>query len=189
MATLTTLTALPSAIYAGDTLLFEVSVDGFSSADGWSLSYYFRHRLGSVVNLTSTAGTSGAHLFNIPADVTATWSDGDYFGVARVSDGTNLRTVCETRLEVKKQLSEQAADYDTRSHAEKCLDAIEAVMEGRASKDIINTTIAGQSVARLSPEQLVYWRNYYRSEVSNEHAAIDAENGKASGRNILARFN
>ncbi|MEY4387783.1 MAG: hypothetical protein RLY20_3066, partial [Verrucomicrobiota bacterium] len=61
--------------------------------------------------------------------------------------------------------------------------------EGRASKDIINTTIAGQSVGRMTPEQLAFWRNYYRAEVSAEEAALDAANGKATGKNILMRFN
>jgi hypothetical protein len=187
MASLTTLTALPSAIYAGDTLLFSVALADYPASDGWTLSYYFRQKQGSELNMTATAD-GDSHLFNIDSATTSTWLAGDYYGVARVTDGTNVLTVGETRLTVYIQLSEQGEDYDTRTHAQKCLDSIEAVMEGRASKDIINTTIAGQSVARMTPEQLAFWRNYYRSEVSNEQAAIDAANGKSNGRNILMRF-
>jgi hypothetical protein len=188
MATLTTLTALPSVINAGETLLFAVQVAGYPPGDGWTLSYFLKNKDAAVVELTSTQ-SGNDHLFNVAADVTGGWTAGEYFGVARVDDGTNFRVVSDVRLEVRQDLSQVGADYDPRSHARKCLDAIESVMEGRASKDIINTTIAGQSVGRMTPEQLAFWRNYYRAEVSAEEAALDAANGKATGKNILLRFN
>lgn len=188
MADLTTLAALPSTVYAGDSLLFSVVVADYAPSS-WTLSYFFRQKQGSVIDLTSAAGSNNDHLFNVAASETAQWLPGSYVGVARVGDGTNFRTIGEARLEVLPQLSQQEADYDARTHAEKCLDAIEAVMEGRSTRDVLNTVIAGQSVSRLTPEQLILWRNYYRSEVANERAALDAQNGSATGRNILMRFN
>lgn len=188
MATLTTLSALPSVINAGETLLFAVQVAGYPPGDGWTLSYFLKNKDSSAVELTSTASGQD-HLFSIPASTTGTWTAGEYFGVARVDDGTSYRVIADVRVEVWQDMSQVGPDYDPRSHARKCLDAIEAVMEGRASKDIINTTIAGQSVGRMTPEQLAFWRNYYRAEVSAEDAAIDAANGKATGKNILMRFN
>jgi hypothetical protein len=62
-------------------------------------------------------------------------------------------------------------------------------MERRATSDVLNTVIAGQSVGRLSPEQLIQYRNYYAALVADEQALVDLANGKATGRNILARFN
>lgn len=188
MATLTTLSALPSVINAGETLLFAVQVAGYPPGDGWTLSYFLKNKDAAVVELTSTASGQD-HLFSIPASTTGAWTAGEYFGVARVDDGTSYRVIADVRVEVRQDMSQVGPDYDPRSHARKCLDAIEAVMEGRASKDIINTTIAGQSVGRMTPEQLAFWRNYYRAEVSAEDAAIDAANGKATGKNILMRFN
>lgn len=189
MATLTTLTALPSAIFAGDTLLFSVKLADYLPSAGWTLKYHLKNKDSDPVELTSTAGSTDDHLFNVAADTTGTWPEGDYWGVAVVNDGTSYRTVGEVKVTVQQDLSQVGPDYDPRSHARKCLDAIEAVMEGRASKDIINTTIAGQSVGRMTPEQLAFWRNYYRQEVASEEAAVNAANGNATGRNILIRFN
>lgn len=189
MATMTTLTALPSLIYAGDTLLFSVALSSYKPSDGWTLQYSFRKSGGTNIDIQSTQGSTDDHLFNIPSETTGGWVAGDYSGQMIVNDGTNYRTIGVCRLTINPDLSQQGADYDGRTHSEKCLDAIEAVMEGRSSKDIISTTIAGQSVARLTPEQLVFWRNHYRAEVEAEQAAIDAANGLATGKNILIRFN
>lgn len=188
MATLTTLTALPSVVNAGETLLFAVGLANYLPGNGWTLSYYLKNKDAAVIEIASTQ-SGNDHLFNISAATTGTWTAGEYYGVARVGDGTNYRVVADVFLEVKPDLSQVGPDYDPRSHARKCLDAIEAVMEGRATKDIINTTIAGQSVGRMTPEQLAFWRNYYVAEVQAENAARDAANGLATGKNILVRFN
>jgi hypothetical protein len=189
MATITTLTALPSEIYAGDTLLFSVALANYKPSDGWTLEYSFRKKDGSVIDITSAAGDSDDHLFDVDSDTTGVWVDGDYSGVARVNDGTLYRTIAEARLTIKKEFKQQGADYDSRTPNKRCLDAIIAVMERRATSDVLNTVIAGQSVGRLSPEQLIQYRNYYAALVADEQALVDLANGKATGRNILARFN
>jgi hypothetical protein len=86
-------------------------------------------------------------------------------------------------------MAQVAADYDPRSYARKCLDAVESVMYRRSGFDLVNTVIAGQSVSRMTPEQLAFWRNYFKAEVDAEQAAIDMANGKDNGKNILIRFN
>ncbi len=63
------------------------------------------------------------------------------------------------------------ATQDTRSHSEKVLEAIEALIEGRATKDVASYSIAGRSLTRLSPDELVKWRAVYRREVAVQRAA------------------
>ena len=65
------------------------------------------------------------------------------------------------------------------------LDAIEALIEGRATKDVSSYSIAGRSLTRMTPDELVKWRSTYRAEVARQRNA-----GKPNGgRKItLARF-
>jgi hypothetical protein len=186
MAGLTTLTAVPAIIYAGDTLLLNISQADYPAPD-WTVTYSFRCKDGSTIELAAT-DNGAEHLFSIPATTTAAWAPGEYKGVGRANDGTNYVTFWKGTMEVLADLSTQPDNHDTRSHAQKCLDAIEAVLEGKATRDILNTVIAGQSIGRLSPMQLMEWRSVYQSEVAAEQAKERAANGLATGKNIHIRF-
>lgn len=187
MAGPTTLTAVPATFYAGDTFLLALTPSDYTAPD-WSLELHFRAKDGVSIDLSST-DSGGGHLFSVDAGTTAQWNAASYSVVGRAvySDGSKF-TFYTGSMRVLPDLSQQADNFDTRTHSKKCLDAIELVMEGKATRDVLNTTIAGQSVSRLSPEQLVFWRNYYKSEVAAEQALIDAQNGKAQGNLIRFTF-
>lgn len=77
------------------------------------------------------------------------------------------------------------ATADVRSHAERMLSAIEALLEGRATKDVNSYAIAGRSLSRMTLDELERWRSHYRTEVAKERGR-GTPNG---GRSItLARF-
>jgi len=181
----TTLTEMPSVIYAGDTLLLKIDLSDYPATD-WTLTYEFRRKLGSTISFSSTPDGS-SHSFSVAAETTNIWVDGDYTGVGSVSDGTQKFTVWTGRLTILPNLSAQEDNYDTRSHAEICLDALNAVIEGKASRDVLNTTIAGQTIGRMSFKELLEARNYYAALVEQELASLDAANGKG-GKNVLIRF-
>jgi hypothetical protein len=58
---------------------------------------------------------------------------------------------------------DQAAAYDDRSHARKMLDAIESLLESRASADVLEYTIGSRHLKKMSPKELTDWRDYYRA--------------------------
>ena len=201
MAGLSTLSDLPSVVYAGDTLLFSISGGDYPPPD-WSLSYAFRSQVndddgneateghvgGTAIEFVSTQSGSN-HLVSVAATVTAGWLPMEYSGVCRVVHTSGQKfTVWTGRLKVHPDLSQQPDNFDGRTHAQICLDKIEAVLENRAGRDVLNSVIAGQQINRLTPEQLIFWRNYYRQEVAAEKAAELAAAGKATGNNILIRF-
>lgn len=183
----TTLTELPAQFRAGDTLLLKLTLGDYPASDSWAVTYTFRGPNLSDVSFTSSA-SSDDHLFNVADTTTQVWESGLYQGVARVTNGSQSFSVWSGQLEVLPYLAIQDQNYDARSHARKCLDAIEAVIEGRATSGVLSTTIAGQSVTRMSPQDLAFWRDYYKAEVAQEEeqAAIDA--GDSTGRNVLIRF-
>ena len=189
----TTLTAVPVSTYAGDSLDLLISLGDYPASDGWVLTYNFRkggdtpEAGGSEIEFASTAsGTS--HLFNILAATTAAWLPGDYKGVARVALGAKIRTVWKGPMSVLPDLAQQNDNYDTRSHAKKCLDALNDMVLGKVSRDVINTTIAGQSIGRMTPDQVVTWIAFFEDKVASEVAAENAANGLGNSRNVLIRF-
>ncbi len=98
----------------------------------------------------------------------------------RLSDNA-VRTVQSGTL----RLLADPASQDVRTHAEKVLEAIEALIEGRATKDVTSYSIAGRSLTRMSPDELVKWRSHYRNEVARQRTAGKPNGGR---RMTLARF-
>ncbi len=63
------------------------------------------------------------------------------------------------------------ATYDGRTHAEKVLEAIEAAIEGRASKTQKSQIVYGVEIQYYSHEQLIGVRARYKSELLGERVA------------------
>jgi len=168
-------------ITAGDSLNLLLSAPGYPAGDGWTLTLQFHSRDGSAISESSTPEGAG-HLFNIAASTTAGWLPGTYFGTGQVSKGSERYTVWRGQIVVEPDLAQQPQGFDGRSHARKCLDAINAVLEGKATRDVISTSIAGQSITRMSFRELLEAKAYYESLVLSE-----GQTGK--GNHILARFN
>ena len=77
---------------------------------------------------------------------------------------------------------------DTRSAARICLDNLLLASQGKASRDILNTTIAGQSIGRMTWTEITTAIAYWQDRVNAEQATEDAANGKGSSKNVLIRF-
>jgi hypothetical protein len=60
-----------------------------------------------------------------------------------------------------------ATTGDRRTHAEIMLTQIEALLANRALADVESYSIKGRSLTKLSLNELMRWRDYYRSEVAS----------------------
>ena len=77
---------------------------------------------------------------------------------------------------------------DPRIHAEKMLTKIESLLEGKADSDVSSYSIAGRSLTKLSFQELVDARDYYRREVVKHKNDSLTKRGKKSGSTIQVRF-
>ena len=77
---------------------------------------------------------------------------------------------------------------DIRSHAKVVLDAIEAVIENRATIDQQSMSIAGRSLSRMSIDDLLNFRNQYKNEYLRELKKARVKNGSSSGSVIRVKF-
>ena len=142
----------------------------YPPADGWALKYKFRSAT-TVFTVEATAD-GGGYLVSVPAATTNGYAAGSYSWLAYVERGAD-RFGTGTGIMVVDAVFD---DSDPRTHARKVLDAIEAVLENRASQDQMNYSISvggsSRSLGRTPLADLIALRSRYRTEVKAEEAAL-----------------
>ena len=156
----------PFSFIAGDTVKWTKTLDDYLASDSWVLTYYLVMDGDQKTIVATTSGDD--HLITITAADSANYTPGIYHYQARVTKGSEAYTVAEGAIEVKPNFEAQTSGYDNRSHVKKTVDALEAVILGKASKDQLSYSIAGRSISRLSPGELIEWRDTYRAEYNKE---------------------
>lgn len=172
---------VPDTIIAGDSVSWVRELSDYP-AGVWTLTYLFSNSGGSF---TAVAVASGlAHAVTLTAAVTAGYTAGRFRWHARVTDGTSVYTVEDGWLDVKPNPA--GSNVDWRSHARKMLDAIEATLEGNATKgqlDLVSYSIGGEVSLTRDREQLLKLRQQYTLELAGEEGS--ARLGK---RHVYLRF-
>lgn len=159
----------PARVTAGDTATWTRSLPDFPATDGWVLSYALV-RTGVLLGITASA--QGAdHLVSVAAATTAAWQPGRYAWQASVARGAERHTIGTGYLEVLPDFAAQAGGHDGRSHARRVLEAVEAVIEGRASQAHAEYAIAGRQLKFIPIPELLALRDRYRAEVRAQDVA------------------
>ncbi len=179
----------PTEIIAGDTTKWKRIDLSDYPASTWTLKYVFRGP--SVQNITAIADGNNFSV-TISAAISANWVAGDYVWEAYVTKGAgeNLERyrIDSGYLKVKPNLEGVAGIYDGRTYVKKVLDAIEATIEGTATKEQASITVAGRTLTRRTIEELLALRDKFRVEYVAEQKAEKIKNGLATGGKILTRF-
>lgn len=140
------------------------------------------------ISLTSAQGASGDHLFTVTSSESAAWRPAEFHyqvEIERISDNERVDGYSGT-IRILADLDNNGSD--PRSHAQKMLSQIEALLEGRALKDVSSYSINGRSLTKMTIDELIDWRGHYRSEVRQEKAKNDQKAGKKSNQTIGVRF-
>lgn len=143
-----------------------------------------------AVTIEATASDDGRmHHFRVPATETAGWPAGRYSYSLRATtgDGEEVVEIEVGGLTIKPDLAAMADGTDTRDHVRKVLDAIEAVIEKRATRDQERYTIQGRELWRTSIPDLLLLRDRYREELRRANAAA-AGRSSLLGRTIRVGF-
>jgi len=193
----------PLEIQVGDSIswvrraviAYSVNDDGtpeetaIKASEGWTLKFVAVGKLG-VISITASADTECVDdfIFTATATTTAAYAVGDYQWQLVATKTTTRYTIAVGRVTLIDNIAGRSALYDNRSHAKKVLDAIEAVLEGRASRQDQAYTIAGRSLQLTPIPDLIKLRTLYKREYEGELSAADVKAGRGSGRKILIRF-
>lgn len=179
----------PTTVTAGDRLQWKRTDLSDFPADEWTLTYYLRgNKAGAQQDVEATADGDEFEI-DVAPSVSAAWVADVYYWSAFVekNDETDRKLIGQGRLVVKENPVDVVQPTDGRSHARRTLEAIEAVIEQRATTDQQRYVLqaVGRSVDRMPIADLLKFRDYYAGLVAQEDAAA---NGGA-GRNIKIRFN
>lgn len=173
----------PTSIRAGDTWSWTRSESAYA-ADTWTLTYHLRNTK-AAINITATADGLQFSV-SVPASTTSAYKPGRYDWIARVTDGTTTVTVGTGAIDVLPNLGASGA-FDGRTHARRVLDAIEAVIERRATHDQMSYAIGNRSLSRMSVAELLQFRDSYKAMVAAEERAARIASGGVGGK-ILVRM-
>lgn len=177
----------PNQIVVGDLVEWRKSEIDLDPAL-YDLLYVFREHASPYATIEKTATHDGS---DFVISMTASgpewrpgrWSWSSY--AVRKSDSARRRIEIGT-FDFLHDL--QIESGDVRSHARRMLDMIEALMEGRATDDVDNYSIAGRQLTKMSVDELMHWRSHYKSEVETEENIKRVERGEASGSSVQMRF-
>lgn len=170
----------PSSITAGTTLDRTVVLTAYPAPE-WQLSAYLRNDH----DITLQAEADGSnHRFHVAATVTAAWHPSEYWYSLRVTNGTDVYEIETGSLTVKPDLSVVHSAYDGRNHVQRVLEAIEAVLEKRASIDQERYRINNRELYRTPISELLALRDRYKAELRRMKAMA---NGGAGLFNQAAR--
>jgi hypothetical protein len=176
----------PTELRAGETWAWKRSFADYP-APGWALTYT---AINASNKITLTAAATGNdHLVSVAAVTTTgtgavtgtdSYTAGTYSLIGRVTDGASVYAVYSGVLTVLPDLA-AATTYDTRSTAKQLLEALDAYLLDKASRDqldVVETAIADRRIRR-DKAALLKWRSELQIEVAREDATA---NGIAGNR-------
>ena len=160
---------VPSTITAGDKVTWTETLFDYP-ATSWSLAIELRSKDRPPVTITATPSGIDFSITVLPAD-SKLWKSGIYNWQAYAYTGspptfTDKRTIERGTIEILPNLTIFSASDDPRSHVKKVLDALEAVIEGKASSDQLSYSIAGRSISKMNPTEILQWRISIRPSIA-----------------------
>ena len=182
------LSDFPEEFRAGDTLKVKRSDIGTDYPNDTFTAKFEARSLDShtsTISVTATADGSD-YLFTFPATATSSYSPHNYRFIITVTSGDDRVTIDEGTIKVLRNLPNQSADH--RTHSEIMVDKIQTLLEGKADSDVANYSINNRSLTKLSVDELLKWRDYYKAEVLREKRVERAKSGQGSGNRILVGF-
>ena len=183
-------TSVPSELKVGDNWNWvnnQLGTDYVNSA--YALKYEFNLIDGATnVHFQVVAVNDGDNYkVEIAHGTTANYTPGEYNWIANIhKNGGGRIKVAEGFITIQDNY--HSTNSSVRSFAKQMLDAIEAVALNRATMDQSSMSIAGRSLSRMSIDELMTFRDRFKTEYLQELKQARVKNGKGSGNNIKVSF-
>lgn len=118
---------LPRELRAGDSAKWRRTLADYPAGDGWQLTYTLVGR--NAFHAIPAAADGDGFTVTLSTSDTAPYAPGHYSLVEYVSRAGDRHTLGSTPLQVLPDLASVSTGVDTRSHARKVLDNLNAWME------------------------------------------------------------
>ena len=180
----------PETIVIGDYLLWKRTdlVDDYPLAD-YSMEYVARITGGGATEIKVAATeTGGTYVFEVDSATSANYVAGFYhWQLEATQTATGNRVVLE-RGTFTAVVDLDVNNTDPRTHAEIMIAKIESILQGKADADVASYSINGRSLTKMSFDDLINARDFYRKEYAKERAKERADAGENTGQTVLVRF-
>ena len=168
----------PTIFTAGDRVTWKRTDLGTDyDPDSYSLKYSARLENSGATEIEITASESGTdYIVEVGQSTSVGYKAGIYHWqayITRTSDSERI-TIDSGTWEIKPNRDTTASD--PRNHVKRVLDAIEAVIEGRSTRDQENYSIQGRSLSRTPIPDLLILRDRYKAEYVREQRAERIKN-------------
>ena len=180
----------PTDVVVGDFIQWKRSdlVTDYPLAE-YSAEYVARITGGGANEIKLPATESGGtYLFTVDSATSADFVPGFYhwqLEVTQTSSGNRVVVDIGDFTAIPDMDSNQA---DPRIHAEIMVDKIQTILEGKADSDVSSYSIAGRSLTKMSFQELVDARDYYKREVVAHNNRELVKRGKKNGATVQVRF-
>ena len=180
----------PETIIIGDYLLWKRTdlVSDYPLATH-SMEYVARITGGGNTEIKVAAQElNGTYVFEVDSATSAGYTAGFYHWQLEVTE-----TASSNRVVIERGTFTAVEDLDTngadpRSHAEIMITKIESILQGKADADVSSYSINGRSLTKMSFQDLIDARDFYRKEYAKERQIERAKAGENTGATILVRF-
>lgn len=148
-------------------------------------------RLASGANTEITVDATEAstyYLFTISSAASAAFTQGHYHWQLEITQTSSANRIVVDTGTIDILYDLDVTGTDPRSHAQIMVDKIESILEGKADADVASYSINGRSLTKMSFQDLIEARDFYRKEYSKELRIEYAKNGEETGATIKVRF-
>ena len=173
----------PTKIRAGDSLKWTKSLTDYP-ASIWTLTYSLVNAEQSITIIASAEVDE--HIVSVLPAVTANYRTGRYTYIGRVTNGTESYTASEGFIYIEHNLA--AGITDLRTQNEIILEALNASIAKKATKDQQMLSIEGRQIQRYSFPDLIAAQKHYKQLVATERRAANFAKSGANTNLIRARF-
>lgn len=183
----------PTELVVGDFIQWKRSdlSEDYPTLSGYTAEYVARITSGSFDEIKipqSASSTNDYYLFTVGSSASSAFLPGIYRWQLEV-----VQTSSGNRIVVDSGSFSAIADMDNsqsdpRIHAEIMVAKIETILQGKADSDVASYSVAGRSLTKLSFQELLDAREYYKREVNNHKNKELLKRGKSGGATIKVRF-
>ena len=180
----------PVTIYKGETVVWNRKDLTDYPVGSYAMSWTARLESNGGTSFSATVTeVEDYYKFTLDNSATGGYTTGDYFWVLKVTQSSDSEELIIDSGKITVKDNYFGSTGDTRSHAKIMLDKIESILEGRADADVSSYSIQGRSLSKISINELLQWRDYYKAEYQKEIAKFRRDNKEGSGRVIKVQFN
>lgn len=180
----------PTTVVVGDFIQWRRTDLGADYANtAYTMTYVARITGGGNTEIAVTGTAYGSdYLFSATSTQSAEFVPGYYHWQLEAVRNSDSQRIVIDRGYFTALPDLDVSGADPRSHAEIMLDKIESLLQGKADADVANYSIAGRSLTKLSFDELIKARDFYKAEFLKEQVSERVRKKQGTGATIKVEF-